>query len=552
MRLKFSTLLFLLAGCVGTAAEQESAPGPIWAPYDQSGDIATLAQHENERMHFQVLQSRYLDKNELFSPFVEDLAAFGEDRYQALKPLVLDQPITALQSAVTSGDLSYEELTTFYLYRIREIEFDSQRYLNGVISLNPDAIRRARELDRQRQQVQVDADSIFGMPVLLKDNVGFAGLPTTAGAVALANNVTANAFIADRLEENGAVILGKANMSEWAYFFCGNCPSGWTALGGQTLNPYGRFQFGTGGSSSGSGATMAANYAAAAVGSETSGSILSPSSSNSLVGLKPTTGSLSRSGVVPISATLDTAGPMTRSLQDTVIMFNAMAGYDAADSMMRAEDDDKRLQYRQVSLDGKRLGVMERYSDNEYYTGAAELLGANGAGMVPVTLEQTQFNGFGEFLGIEMVRDLATYLDQYGSQFLSVKSVHDVQAFNLVNFTRRAPYGQAEFDMMAGLDLTPAQHETLRYRLQNAARAELNRVFSEGELDVLLSINNFSAGIAALANYPALTIPMGYEEDGRPIGLTLIAPSWEEQRLIDIGARFERLSQARISPKGYQ
>ncbi|MEQ8952489.1 MAG: amidase, partial [Gammaproteobacteria bacterium] len=143
-------------------------------------------------------------------------------------------------------------------------------------------------------------------------------------------------------------------------------------------------------------------------------------------------------------------------------------------------------------------------------------------------------------------------LEQFGSDFIAVDSVEDVRAFNLMNFDKRAPYGQAEFDMMAALDLSPAEHESLRYRLQNAARAELSRVFTEGRLDVLLSINNFSAGIAALANYPALTIPMGYEENGRPVGLTLIAPGWEEQRLIDVGAEFERLSRARVSPQNYQ
>ncbi|MEQ8953738.1 MAG: amidase family protein, partial [Gammaproteobacteria bacterium] len=397
--LLLAAFLALLLQCQSASTQTNV---PVWQRYDQSGDIALLAQHENDSMHFQVLQSQYLDKNELFQPFNAALAELGETRYQELKPLILDQPITALQSAVASGALSYEELTTFYLYRIREIEFDRDRYLNGVISLNPEAIARARELDRQRSSVS--GDSIYGMPVLLKDNVGFAGLPTTAGAVALANNVTADAFITERLEANGAIILGKANMSEWAYFFCDDCPSGWTALGGQTLNPYGRFQFGTGGSSSGSGATMAANYAAAAVGSETSGSILSPSSANSLVGLKPTTGSLSRSGIVPISATLDTAGPMARSVHDTVIMFNAMAGYDARDRMMRLGDDGRRLQYRQRSLNGQRLGVLDSFAENEFYTAAAALLESNGATVVDTAFSQTGFDGFGEFLGIEMVR----------------------------------------------------------------------------------------------------------------------------------------------------
>ena len=191
--------------------------------------------------------------------------------------------------------------------------------------------------------------------------------------------MTGNAFITDRLEEQGAIILGKANLSEWAYFFCNDCPSGYSALGGQTLNPYGRFTFGTGGSSSGSAAATAANYAVVAVGSETSGSILSPASANSLVGLKPTTGNLSRTGIVPISATLDTAGPIARSVADVVVMFNAMAGYDQNDMAMPLISDDFSLEYRVIDMQGRRLGIVEALADNSHYMAAVHLLADSGA-----------------------------------------------------------------------------------------------------------------------------------------------------------------------------
>ena len=169
------------------------------------------------------------------------------------------------------------------------------------------------------------------MPIFLKDNINASGMATTAGAVALQNNITDDAFIVKQLKSKGALILGKANLSEWAYFFCGDCPSGYSAIGGQTLNPYGRRIIDTGGSSSGSGVSVAANFCAAAVGSETSGSILSPASQNSAVGLKPTVGLLSRSGIIPISSTLDTAGPITRNVTDNAIMLDAMFGEDISD-----------------------------------------------------------------------------------------------------------------------------------------------------------------------------------------------------------------------------
>lgn len=546
----FSACLFLL-GCM--LPLQAAETGAVeWRAYDETADLDLLSRHDNARMRFRLLNSRVLDKNSLWAPFTEVLADFG-GQYEALKPLVLDQSIPALQAAVAAGTLSYESLVTFYLYRLREIELDNSRYLNAVISINPAALDEARRLDQLRLAGEdVAADSLFGMPVLLKDNVGFAGLPTTAGALALQHNMTANAFIAGRLLARGAIILGKANLSEWAYFFCNDCPSGYSAMGGQTLNPYGRFRFGTGGSSSGSGAAVAANLAVAAVGSETSGSILSPASANSLVGLKPTTGSLSRSGIVPISASLDTAGPLAHSVADAVILFNAMTGFDEKDTAMPLQSADLQLIYRTVSLSGRRLGALNQLADNEAYGAAVELLEENGARIVRLDLETPDFDRFTEFLGAEMKRDLARYLADYAGAGVTINSIADLQAFNREDPEIRAPYAQGLIDMMAELALTATELEALREELQSAARTELERLFREQELDVLLSMNNRHAGLAALANYPALTIPMAYEEDGRPLGLTVIAPSFQEQELIDIGATFEALGRARRLPGYYR
>ena len=377
-------------------------------------------------------------------------------------------------------------------------------------------------------------------------------MATTAGAVALQNNLAEDAFVTARLRQNGAIILGKANLSEWAYFFCDNCPSGYSAMGGQTLNPYGRFEFNTGGSSAGSGASIAANYAVVAVGSETSGSILSPSSANSLVGLKPTTGSLSRSGVVPISASLDTTGPMTRNVADAVMLFNAMAGYDQADTAMPLLSADFALQYREGDLEGMRLGALDVFVDDGFYVDALRLLGENGAAIVEVSMPEYSREGFGELLGVEMLRDLAFYLENYADSELEIVSVESLRAFNLENMDVRAPYGQAEVDRMVELSYTIEEMEALRAQLQDGARQAMEQLFIENDLEVLLSLNNRSANFAALANYPALTIPMGYQDDGRPVGLTLIAPSFSEQVLIDVGAKFEALSNARRMPENYQ
>ncbi|MYE99624.1 MAG: amidase [Gammaproteobacteria bacterium] len=543
--LKFSCLLLSACSFVSCFAQESSDP---WAAYDEAADLAVLAQLENERMHYQLLRSPLQRGAALWSGFDAELADFGEAQYEALKPLILGASIDQLQQAVDSGELSYETLTRFYLYRIRETENDPARYLNAVISLNPAALELARERDGGHGE---NHDPIFGMPVLLKDNVGAAGMPTTAGAFALANNEAGNAFIAERLNERGAIILGKANLSEWAYFFCGDCPSGWSAMGGQTLNPYGRLVFGTGGSSSGSGSAIAAEYAVAAVGSETSGSILSPASANSLVGLKPTTGSLSRTGVVPISATLDTTGPMARSVGDVVALFNAMTGYDEDDLAMPRLAEDLMLEYRLTGLSGKRLGLLESMTEDAFYQEAADLLATDGATIEPVSFAWESPESFSEFLGAEMVRDLAAYLADHAGAGVEITSVSDLRAFNLEDPTRM-PYGQAEVDMMAELDYGAEELEALRAELQSYARLQMENLFSQHDLDVLLSLNNMHAGVAALANFPALTIPAGYRENGRPVGLTLIAPSFQEQVLIDIGAEFERLTMARRPAADYQ
>ena len=216
---------------------------------------------------FSFFQSKHIDLNDVFKPFEKELSAFSEANYEALKPLILEQDIPSLQQSVKAGKLTYEKLTLFYLYRIRKFESDSTLSLNSIISLNPKVLAQAREKDKNNVSDLFFDIRMYGMPVLLKDNINTKDMATTAGAVAMQYNDTQkDAFIVEKLKQDGALILGKVNLSEWAYFFCSGCPLGYSAMGGQTLNPYGRAVFETGGSSAGSGVAVAANFAVAAVG----------------------------------------------------------------------------------------------------------------------------------------------------------------------------------------------------------------------------------------------------------------------------------------------
>ena len=530
--------------------------------YDEEKDLAVLASNQNVRMHYQRLSSPLRSKEAIWQGLEHVIEAMPSDSddYRRLEALVVEKSATQLQSLVSQRALSYEEITRFFIARIHAVETDDQRYLNAVISLNPLAVDAARAADDERKEGKnIAPDSLFGLPILLKDNIGFEGLPTTAGAAALAENYARDAFVTQRLKANGVVILGKANLSEWAYFFCTGCPSGYSALGGQTLNPYGRLKFNTGGSSAGSGAAIAGNYALAAVGSETAGSILSPSSANSLVGLKPTTGSLSRSGVVPISSTLDTTGPMARTLGDVVALFNAMAGYDQADTAMPRLTEDLKLLVRDTDLTGLRLGFPEALASEPLIVAAVSKLEAAGVVVVPVEFDPPDLYEEVQFMGAEMVRDLAEYLSDNASDEVSIETLGDLQAYNLDNPSERAPYGQALGDQMVDFesffqsDIAAGEGEIARLKqiVVEEVGGYLNGLFSRHDLDVLVRINNSGASAGAFANYPALTIPAGYRATGQPVGVTFYAPSFQEQRLIDIGKKLEASGVMRQPPSDY-
>ncbi len=523
----------------------------LWTPYNDSAEVAANAENENKRMRYKFIQSKVLDKNEVFLPLYDEVSQFTEEQYEKMKPLVLEQDIPSIQDQIDEGAFTYEDLVLFYLHRIYKYELPNNTTLNTVIALNPNVLEEARALDKSKGSHHL----IYGMPILLKDNVGTAEMHTTAGAIALRENQTDDAFIVERLKEKGALILGKVNLSEWANFICQGCPNGQSAVGGQTLNPYGRRVFDTGGSSAGSGTSTAANYAVGAVGTETSGSILSPSSSSSIVGLKPTIGLLSRTGIVPISSTLDTPGPMTKNVTDNVILLDAMLGKDKADFKSVAPEADITSAWEApVTLSEIRLGVMKNLLERDsLYAANVEILRNAGAQVIEFEPDNVPLDGFTTLLNLDMRADLPAYIESQvkNKDVVKVASVADVVEFNKQDSLVRIPYGQGSFDGILADTTTAEQFEIIKENLMESGRAFF-KIMEGKQLDAVLSINNYHAGYAAVAEYPGLTIPMGYMPTGQPKGLTLIGKPFSEVLLLRIGKAYEDLTHARKIPVGYK
>lgn len=539
---KILSLLFLFAFCFSYAQEKEQSNSE-----DNTDSVAVKADNE-----YKVLDSKFIEKDSLWKDFSSELSKFPASRYEQLKPLVLEQNIPTLQEEIKNGKLSYEELALFYLYRIRKFDRENEKSLNSVISLNPDILVEARQKDKELKNGQ-NQHPIFGIPVLLKDNINTKEMPTTAGAVALMNNQTDDAFIVQRLKENGALILGKANLSEWAYFFCGECPSGYSAVGGQTLNPYGRKVLDTGGSSSGSAVAVAANLAPVAVGSETSGSILSPSSQNSVVGLKPTIGLLSRGGIIPISSTLDTPGPITRSVIDNAILLSAMAGKDPEDAASKNVPQISSDYYKDLdssSLKGKRFGAIKELMEDSLYVRAVGDLKKAGAEIVEFQAEEIDLPNFVRLLNLDMKKDLRAYFEKYGGT-PDYNSVRDVLLFNYEDTTARAPYGQSLFEGIVQDTAAAEEFAAIKDTLKRNGKRFFDVPMKKYDLDGIISINNYHAGYAAVAQYPAITVPMGYAENNAPEGLTFFTTPFGEKKLLQWAYAFEKLTHRREPPKNY-
>lgn len=478
-----------------------------------------------------------------------------------------------LADGIENGALNSEAITAAYLARIAAVD-DSGPTLNAVIATFPDAVDQARAMDAELRAGKYRGP-MHGIPVLVKDNVEVAGpIATTAGSLALAGNITnRDAPLIARLREAGAVIVGKTNLSEWANIRSDNSTSGWSAVGGLTRNPH-ALDRNSCGSSSGSGAAAAAGLAAAAIGTETDGSITCPAGVNGVVGFKPTVGLVSRRFVVPISHSQDTAGPMTRSVRDAAIMLTAMAGSDPQDPATADADRWRGNYAADLSVDGlktMRIGVLRApNADAALFDAAMSKLKDGGAEIVMLDGSKIdrQKIGEGEFkvLLAELKADLASYLQGLPEGLVPHKTLADIIAFNTANADRELQYfGQDTFeaaDKEKELD-DPAYLEALATSRGLATNA-LNQLFANNKVDVIIAQTNGPAWVStlgkgdafsgpsasqlpAVAGFPHLTVPMGLSS-GLPVGLSFIGPKWHDHMVLKAGFAYEQLSKARVTP----
>ena len=538
--LSFLTLILLLVSCNYNLINK-------WENYDESDEIKTNAALENKRLQFKRIQSISNDKNQLINGFEREISNFLENEYDLTKELVYEKSIPEIQQSVIDGKLTYYKLSLFYLTRIYLIEFDQESYLNSIISINKNILREAKTKDKIKNN---NIYSLHGIPILLKDNIGFKGLPTTAGAHSLKNNFTDDASIVKQLKDSGALILGKTNLSEWANYFCYGCPNGYSAMGGQTLHPYGRKILDTGGSSSGSGVSTTSNLAAASLGSETSGSILSPSSANSLVGMKPTIGNVSRAGIVPISSTLDTAGPMTKFVIDNILIYNAINDFDPLDDYSVENYDIRLEEVVDNKLEEYTIGYYKSFYERDtLYKNAIDFLIEEGVELQVIDAPQIRLEGFAKILDEDMRYDLRSYLFFYGSKNLKVEDISSIIKHNEMDSIERAPYGQGIFKKIIRDTMSINDFEDLKFELMTKGNEFFDIPMDKYNLDAVLSINNYHAGYAAMAHNPCLTVPMKLRKNNEPAGLTIIAKSFQEQKLYEIGYFFEKNYMGRIPPK---
>lgn len=493
----------------------------------------------------------------------------------AAPPNIEEASVAELQQAMTKGETTSRALVVAYLDRIAKIDKAGPR-LNAVIELNPDAIAIAEALDAERAK-SGPRGPLHGIPVLIKDNIDTADkMETTAGSLALLGSKPArDAFIVERLRAAGAVILGKTNLSEWANFRSTKSSSGWSGRGGQTRNPH-ALDRNASGSSSGSGAAVAAGLVPIAVGTETDGSIISPASVNGIVGIKPTLGLVSRSGIVPIAHSQDTAGPMTKSVADAAVLLGALTGIDARDAETKRSDGKAHADYTKFldanALSGARIGVVKSKSFglgpkvDPVLESAIAAMKSKGATVVDVEIKDLETIGDSEYevLLYEFKADLEAYFaSRPGSR---VKTLAELIAFNKANAAVELPYfGQEILELAekkgpltekAYLDALAKNHEVTRTK-------GIDAVMDAEKLDALVTIANgpswpidlvngdaYTGGAsspAAVAGYPSITVPAG-DVHGLPVGVLFFGKAWSEPKLIAIAYAYEQATKARRAP----
>jgi amidase len=486
--------------------------------------------------------------------------------------------IAELQEKMTKGDLTARSIAEAYLSRIESIDKAGPK-LNSVIEVNPEALAIADKLDEERRNNRIRGP-LHGIPILIKDNINTADkMMTTAGSLALSGHHPAtDAFIVTQLREAGALILGKTNLSEWANFRSSRSSSGWSSRGGQTLNPY-VLDRSPCGSSSGSGTAVASNLCAIAIGTETDGSIACPASVNGVVGIKPTVGLWSRSGIIPISESQDTAGPMARTVKDAAILLGAL---------MRIDPDDKAMADRKASapvdyttfldtnaLKGKVIGIDKALLKGHEVIDALlekaiEQMKSAGATVLTVDFK-SKFNTVSkdeyERLLFEFKDGLNRYLQKNNAP---VKTLAELIEFNNKNADRVMPFFRQEIfeEAQAKGDVTSPEFQALTKRINSGARSVFKEVFTANKLDAVCGPANgpgwcidlvngdFFTGYgmyspAAIAGYPSVTVPMGFV-NGLPIGISFLGEAYSEGKLISIAFAYEQLSKNRAKPEFLQ
>lgn len=493
--------------------------------------------------------------------------------------------IPELQELMDSRRMNSVQLTNFYLRRIRQLN----PTLNAVITVSPTALADARAADRARRNG--DDRPLLGIPIIVKDNINTTGMPTTAGSWALAGSTPDDAFIAAQLKAAGAIIIGKANLSEWANFRSGPSSSGWSGIGGQGSMPY-VLDRNPCGSSSGSGVVAAADLAVAAVGTETDGSIVCPSGANGVVGIKPTLGLWSRAGVVPISADQDTAGPMARNVTDAAVLLGAATGVDPDDTATLAQAGNAFTDYTQFlddeALEGARIGVWRdgTFVDRDL-TGpviepilddAVEALEDEGATVVE-GMDLTLAGTAREFdaLLCEFKSDIATYLQTYVDGTNPVtgeaypQTLAELIEFNEDHPELEGPWNNLVFEFAEDTNGRDAECAEIRAGVTPPVQAEIDQLMAENDLDALIALTNGpawptndnpnegdldghfeyfvgSSSAAAVSGYADITVPAGYIE-GLPIGVTFIGGRWSEPELIGLAFDYEQATEVRVPPQ---
>jgi amidase len=486
-----------------------------------------------------------------------------------------EETISSLQEKLTSGSYTSEQLVEIYLKQIESIDKKGPN-LNAIIEINPDAVSIAKDMDNERKNGK-NRGTLHGIPVLIKDNIDTADkMQTTAGSLAMIGNIASqDAFIVKKLRDAGAIIIGKTNLSEWANFRSIQSSSGWSGRGGQTKNPY-ILDHNPCGSSAGSGVAVSANLCVIAVGTETDGSIVCPASVNGIVGIKPTVGLVSRSGIIPISKTQDTAGPMARTVKDAAILLGVLSGIDTKDLITNQSKGKSFTDYTQFldlnALKGKRIGIEKKpqgynKSINALLENTITILKQKGATIIEIDyIDKINSLGEAEFevLQYEFKEGLNHYLSSANAK---VKSLKDVIDFNLANEDKSMPYFRQETLESSNLKLglQDKKYKDALNKSFNGSKMILDSLFYENKLDAVCGITmgpscsidviygdrwgGYSLTMpAAVSGYPHITVPGGKVYD-LPVGLSFFGTSYSEPKLIGIAFAYEQASKHRVKPE---